>query len=172
MLSNFIKKVTSGGITSVVGAVGKVVDNIHTSEEEKLKIKAEIAKIEKEHLLKMKEVQNEADKLVMEEVKAKTALMIAETNSDDKFVRRVRPIIFLSLTFVFLLLLFMFGIASLLGIALTITPEFMAMMEMFKSIYMAFLSIYVGGRTVEKVTDKYRKREAIRYDKEDFISKD
>lgn len=154
MLGKFIKSATTGGLTSLAGAVGKIVDNIHTSEEEKLKIKAQISQVEKEHLAKMKDLENEAERIVAEEIKTKTELMIAETKSDDKFVRRVRPIVFLSLTTVFLLLLFMFGIASLLGIHLNITPEFMDMMDMFKNIYMAFLSIYVGGRTVEKVTNR------------------
>ena len=154
MLSKIFSKVTSSGITSVVKSVGDVIDNLHTSDEEKDQAKAKLKEIEFSHMEKMQELENEAENIYNEEIKTKTDLMMAETKSDDKFVRRFRPMMGYCFLGTFMSLLFMFGIASLFGIPLNITSEFMVMIEIFGKIFLAYISIYVGGRSIEKTIDK------------------
>lgn len=154
MIGKILSKIGGSGIGKVVDSVGGVLDKLTTSDEERLMINKELEKIRTDFEIQMKEIENEAERIYQQELKTKTELMVAEIKSDDKFVRRVRPMVFLIFTIAFVSLQLMFGLATVFNLNINITPEFIDMLDMFKGVFMSFLTIYVGGRSYEKIIDK------------------
>ena len=115
-------------ISNIFSPAAKIVDELHTSEEEKLKLKNELAKI-----------QGKAqDKILNYESKLaeyRHKLLIAEANSPHPFVAMWRPIC--STALVTIIVLACFGLCSP-------GPELYSLAEIF-------LGAYVGGRTIEKI---------------------
>ena len=71
-------------ISEIISPVTNMVDDVVTSDEERLKLKA-----------KLKEIENNLAVAVMEHeeqiVKSKTKIMTAELKQDDKYTKRARP---------------------------------------------------------------------------------
>ena len=115
-------------ISNIFSPAAKIVDELHTSEEEKLKLKNELAKI-----------QGKAqDKILNYESKLaeyRHKLLIAEANSPHPFVAMWRPIC--STALVTIIVLAYFGLCQP-------GPELYKLAEIF-------LGAYVGGRTIEKI---------------------
>ena len=71
----------SGGL---IGQVGSLIDNLHTSQEEK-----EEAKIKMEELLQKRDA--EIEETIRTELQAKERVKVAEMNQSDNFTKRARP---------------------------------------------------------------------------------
>lgn len=73
-------------VKDIFGPAAKLVDDLHTSKEEKLSLKTELLKIEAG-------VMSEAMKLEKTVVEAKTKIITAEAKSDSWITRSMRPLV-------------------------------------------------------------------------------
>jgi hypothetical protein len=64
----FLKDLFSGGASTLVDSVGKVLDNVITTKEEKLQLENEIAKSEMQFQLDMKKLTNEEQQMLLNDV--------------------------------------------------------------------------------------------------------
>ena len=115
-------------ISNIFKPAADVIDELHTSDEEKLKLKNELAGIQ----------AKAQDRILDYETKLadyRSKLMMAEVNSQHKFVAMWRPIC--SVALVTIIVLASFGIGNP-------GPELYKLAEIF-------LGAYVGGRTIEKI---------------------
>lgn len=115
-------------ISSIFKPAADIVDELHTSEEEKLKLKNELASIQGQAQDKILDYESK-----LAEYRHK--LLVAEANSPHPFVALWRPIC--STALVTIIVLASFGICHP-------GPELYKLAEIF-------LGAYVGGRTIEKI---------------------
>lgn len=115
-------------ISSIFKPAADIVDELHTSEEEKLKLKNELASIQGQAQERILDYESK-----LAEYRHK--LLVAEANSPHPFVALWRPIC--STALVTIIVLASFGICRP-------GPELYKLAEIF-------LGAYVGGRTIEKI---------------------
>jgi hypothetical protein len=122
-------------VLSLIGQIFKpaaaLIDNLHTSEEEKLIQKAQLLELQTSFL-------EEALDYETEQLKSKTAIIMAEANSASWLARNWRPITML--TFLVLVCLDVFG-----WLAFRLSEEAWLLLQIG-------LGGYVVGRSAEKVT--------------------
>ena len=125
-----MKKILEFFGSNVIGEIGKVIDNLFTSEEERMNAKNKILQVLKEKELELQKMQ--------------TDVIIAEAKG-NWLQRSWRPILMLSFGFIIIYSKF---IAPLFDLAI---PE----LEMeFWELLKIGIGGYVIGRSVEKVADK------------------
>ena len=115
-------------ISSIFKPASDIVDELHTSEEEKLKLKNELASIQGQAQERILDYESK-----LAEYRHK--LLVAEANSPHVFTALWRPIC--STALVTIIVLASFGICHP-------GPELYKLAEIF-------LGAYVGGRTIEKI---------------------
>ena len=115
-------------ISNIFSPAAKIVDELHTSEEEKLTLKNELAKIQGQAQDRILDYESK-----LAEYRHK--LLIAEANSPHPFVALWRPLC--STALVTIIVLASFGLCQP-------GPELYKLSEIF-------LGAYVGGRTIEKI---------------------
>jgi|TARA_B100001094_G_C18194516_1_gene809662 hypothetical protein len=115
-------------ISNIFSPAAKIVDELHTSDEEKLKLKNELANIQGKAQDRILDYESK-----LAEYRHK--LLIAEANSPHPFVAMWRPIC--STALVTIIVLASFGLCQP-------GPELYKLAEIF-------LGAYVGGRTIEKI---------------------
>ena len=115
-------------ISSIFKPAADIVDELHTSEEEKLKLKNELASIQGQAQERILDYESK-----LAEYRHK--LLVAEANSPHVFTALWRPIC--STALVTIIVLASFGICHP-------GPELYKLAEIF-------LGAYVGGRTIEKI---------------------
>ena len=119
---------------SIFGTVGKVIDDLHTSEEEKLTLKNRFVQLQGNVTLGVLEFQGALNA-------AKASIITAEAKSSSWLTANWRPLTMI--TFVFLI------VARWLGFtAENLTPELE--LELFKIIKIG-IGGYIGGRSLEKI---------------------
>ena len=125
ILGNIIK----GGAGELIKSVGGVIDNLHTSKEEKLaaelKIKELIAKYE------------------MEVEKNVTARWQADMNSDSWLSKNVRPLVLIFLVVCTMLLIFIDAGA----IKFNVKDSYVDLLQL---VLITVIGAYFGGRSFEK----------------------
>lgn len=117
-------------LTGLVEPVTKLVDELHTSDEERLQIKAEITRIQTEMSVKLLEYEKQL-------LASKTQVITAEANGQSWLQRSWRPIT----------MLIFVALVVLDGLGLLENP----MPSDVWSVIKLGLGGYLGGRTVEKV---------------------
>lgn len=120
-------------VKEIFSPAADLIDNLHTSEEEKLTLRNELAKIEGATTLKIIEYEG-----TLLDVKSK--IIVAEAQSDLWIVKAWRPITML--VFVGIVVMYWFGYQ----------PENMSQ-ESINSIFMLIkigLGGYIAGRSIEK----------------------
>ena len=117
--------------------VSKMIDEVHTSEEEKLQIKREVSKIQSQIQLKVLDYEREM-------INAKTSVINSETQAQSWLQRNWRPITML--TFLGLVVCDCFGILTF-----RLAPEAWTLLQIG-------MGGYVIGRSCEKVLPKILKR--------------
>ena len=126
ILGNIIK----GGAGELIKSVGGVIDNLHTSKEEKLaaelKIKELIAKYE------------------MEVEKNVTARWQADMNSDSWLSKNVRPLVLIFLVVCTMLLIFIDAGA----IKFNVKDSYVDLLQL---VLITVIGAYFGGRSFEKI---------------------
>lgn len=137
----------TGGIDKVISSVGEAADRLITSDEERLKLKNELALIETKALLDGKRMELDAETKLEEEV---TKRWQADMGQEDPLAKRVRP---LSLLF---LLLFMSGIIVADSINVIGFDVKQGYVDLLESLLVVTFVAYFGSRGVEKVFSKRR----------------
>jgi hypothetical protein len=120
-------------LSGLVRPVADLIDNVHTSEEEKLAIKAKLFEMQTGMAAKVLEYEGQL-------LKAKTAIITAEANGQSWLQRNWRPITML--TFLILVVLDTMGYT-----------EFRLSVEAWALLKIG-IGGYVVGRTVEKVAPR------------------
>jgi hypothetical protein len=115
-------------ISGIFSPAAKLVDEIHTSDEEKMKLRNELARIQESAMSKMMELEKTA-------MEAQSKVQVAEANSSYWLTANWRPLT--SVTIVVLIVLGSFGFVQ-------VGKEIYDLAEIF-------LGAYAGGRSVEKL---------------------
>jgi hypothetical protein len=124
-MKKLIQLITGG----LIKDVGKVIDNLTTTDEERLAAK-----------LKIEELLEQADKDAQDQV---TARWQSDMNSDSFLSKNIRPMVLIYLTVVFTILSFFDGNIGEFKIAEQYIP-------IFQSLLITVYGAYFVGRTWEK----------------------
>ena len=119
----------SGGAAELVKGVGGVIDNLHTSKEEKLTAEAKIQELIANHQAKME--QNITDR------------WSADMNSDSWLSKNVRPLILIFLVVSTVLMIFI----DAGTINFTVEAKWTDLLQL---VLITVIGAYFGGRTMEK----------------------
>ncbi|NDG52013.1 MAG: hypothetical protein EBY39_03155 [Flavobacteriia bacterium] len=126
-----MKKIVNWFSSSVIGEIGKVIDNLFTSDEERIKAKNEVFKVLKEQQLELQRLQTE--------------IIVAEAQG-NWLQRSWRPILMLAFGFIVIYVKF---VAPLFGLPI---PE---LENEFWNLLQIGIGGYVIGRTGEKMIKEY-----------------
>ena len=126
-----MKKIVNWFSSSVIGEIGKVIDNLFTSDEERIKAKNEVFKVLKEQQLELQRLQTE--------------IIVAEANG-NWLQRSWRPILMLAFGFIVIYVKFIAPLFSL-----PIPP----LENEFWNLLQIGIGGYVIGRTGEKMIKEY-----------------
>lgn len=129
MILDFISKIFEPAV--------KLIDELHTSDEEKLSIKLTMQSAENQLIAKVIDYENKL-------LESKTAIITSEANGQSWMQRSWRPITML--TFLVLVVCDSFGL-----LANPLTKEAWELLQIG-------LGGYVAGRSAEKIIDKYKKQ--------------
>ena len=124
-----MKKIFSLITGSLINDIGKVVDNLHTSEEERLEAKQ-----------KLSELIKQADEKAQNEV---TARWEYDTKNGNFLTRSIRPLVLIFLTSMFTLLAFTDGNIG----GFKVQEEYI---PIFQTLLVTVYGAYFVGRTYEK----------------------
>ena len=130
-----ILEALTGPVGSLVGAVGGVIDSLHTSDEEKLTAKVALARMENELVVAIME----ADAAFAKE---QSEVLQAEIASTSWMARNWRPILMLTFTYI---IAHVYVIAPLFGVPNVVIPE-----QMWTLLNIG-IGGYVVGRSAEKI---------------------
>ena len=119
----------SGGAAELVKGVGGVIDNLHTSKEEKLEAERKIKALIAEHEAKME--QNITDRWA------------ADMNSDSWLSKNVRPLVLIFLVVSTVLMIFI----DAGTINFTVEAKWTDLLQL---VLITVIGAYFGGRTMEK----------------------
>ena len=119
----------AGGASDLVKSVGGVIDNLHTSKEEKLAAEAKIQELISNHQAKME--QNITDR------------WSADMNSDSWLSKNVRPLVLVFLVVSTVLMIFIDA-----GTINFVVEE--KWTDLLQLVLITVIGAYFGGRTMEK----------------------
>jgi|TARA_Y100000004_G_scaffold181463_1_gene227171 hypothetical protein len=125
-----IGKLLSGGATELVKSVGGVIDNLHTSKEEKLEAERKIKEL-------IANYQVEMEKNI-------TARWVADQKSDSWLSKNVRPLVLVFLIVCTMLLIFIDAGA----IKFNVKDSYVDLLQL---VLITVIGAYFGGRSLEKV---------------------
>ena len=126
MLSNIL----SGGAADLVKGVGGVIDNLHTSEEEKLAAEQKIKELVSNYEVEMEKQITERWKMDM--------------GSDSWLSKNIRPLVLVFLVVATVLLIFIDAGA----ISFTVQDKWTDLLQL---VLITVIGAYFGGRSLEKV---------------------
>ena len=126
MLSNIL----SGGAADLVKGVGGVIDNLHTSEEEKLAAEQKIKELVSNYEVEMEKQITERWKMDMA--------------SDSWLSKNIRPLVLVFLVVATVLLIFIDAGA----ISFTVQDKWTDLLQL---VLITVIGAYFGGRSLEKV---------------------
>jgi len=119
----------AGGAADLVKGVGGVIDNLHTSKEEKLEAEQKIQALIAEHQAKME--QNITDR------------WSADMNSDSWLSKNVRPLVLIFLVVCTVLMIFIDAGA----VSFVVEEKWTDLLQL---VLITVIGAYFGGRTMEK----------------------
>ena len=123
----------SGGAADLVKGVGGVIDNLHTSKEEKLEAERKIKALITEHEAKME--QNITDRWA------------ADMNSDSWLSKNVRPLVLVFLVVSTVLMIFIDAGTINFNVEAKWT-------DLLQLVLITVIGAYFGGRSLEKTKKK------------------
>ena len=130
---SLLTKIFSGGAADLVKGVGGVIDNLHTSKEEKLAAEAKIKELIADYETKME--ANITDRWK------------ADMNSDSWLSKNVRPMILIFLVVSTVLMIFI----DAGTIAFTVEQKWTDLLQL---VLITVIGAYFGGRSFEKSKKK------------------
>ena len=126
---SILTKLFSGGAADLVKGVGGVIDNLHTSKEEKLEASRKIQQLISDHEAKME--QNITDR------------WSADMNSDSWLSKNVRPLVLIFLVVSTVLMIFIDAGTINFNVEAKWT-------DLLQLVLITVIGAYFGGRTMEK----------------------
>tara|TARA_R110000744_G_scaffold207271_1_gene325930 strand:+ start:952 stop:1344 length:393 start_codon:yes stop_codon:yes gene_type:complete len=126
---SILTKIFSGGAATLVKSVGSVIDNLHTSKEEKLEAEQKI-----KELIASYEIEME---------KQISGRWAADMNSDSWLSKNVRPMVLIFLVISTVLLIFI----DAGTISFNVEPKWTDLLQL---ILITVIGAYFGGRSLEK----------------------
>lgn len=127
---SILGKIFSGGATDLVKGVGEVIDNLHTSKEEKLEAERKIKELIANYEVEMQ--------------KNITARWEADLKSDSWLSKNVRPMTLIFLIVCTMLLIFIDAGA----INFNVKDSYVDLLQL---VLITVIGAYFGGRSLEKV---------------------
>ena len=124
-----LKKIFSAGASTLVDSVGGVIDDLVTTDDERMAAKAKLKQIVLDHEAKME--QNITDRWT------------ADMNSDSWLSKNVRPLVLIFLVVCTVLLIFIDAGA----ISFTVEEKWTDLLQL---VLITVIGAYFGGRTMEK----------------------
>lgn len=103
-LPNFLTKIFTGGTTSIVDSVGKIIDNLNVSGEEKAKIQQEMTNEINRHMEAIGAQANQETELYLKDMDSARQMQIEAIKQDDVFTKRFVPhlsLCIIGMTFLF-----------------------------------------------------------------------
>lgn len=134
---SFITDLFSSSVGEVIGKVGEAVDSLVTSDEERLKLRNELIKLQAEVKLKEVELENKYQEQI-------TKRWEADSTSESWLPRNIRP----------LSLAYMLGVITIMAFSDGNIGEFTidnAYVELFQTLMVVSFTAYFGGRTIQKL---------------------
>ena len=128
-----LNKLFSGGASKLVESVGGVLDNVITTDEEKLEAKRKLKELILSHEAEME--KNITDRWT------------ADMNSDSWFSKNVRPLVLIFLIVCTMLLIFIDAGA----LKFTVEEKWTDLLQL---VLITVIGAYFGGRSIEKVRKK------------------
>ena len=127
---NILSMLTGGGAKDLVEGIGGVVDNLHTSEEEKLEANQKIKELVSNYEVEMEKTITERWKVDM--------------NSDSWLSKNIRPMVLIFLVVATVLMIFIdAGV-----IAFEVKDTWVDLLQL---VLITVIGAYFGGRSLEKV---------------------
>lgn len=117
-------------VSNIIKPVGKIIDDLHTSDEEKMQLRKQIMAVENEFQAKILSYESKL-------MEAQSSIVQAEANGQSWIQRNWRPVTML--TFLVLVVLNSFGL-----LVTPLLPEAWTLLQIG-------LGGYVAGRSIEKV---------------------
>lgn len=104
----FLQNLFSGGAGNLVDSVGKVLDNVVTTKEEKMQLDVELRKSEMQFQLDMKKLSNEEQQMILGDISNARQREVQMMNSEHatKLNRNLMPFMALGTIFLVLALFF------------------------------------------------------------------
>jgi len=130
---SIISKIFSSGATELVKGVGGVIDNLHTSKEEKLAAEQKIKELIASYEIEM-------EKNITDRWKA-------DMNSDSWLSKNVRPLVLIFLVVCTVLMIFI----DAGTIAFKVEQKWTDLLQL---VLMTTIGAYFGGRSIEKRSKK------------------
>ena len=127
---NILGMLTGGGAKDLVKGVGGVIDNLHTSEEEKLEANQKIKELVSNYEVEMEKTITERWKVDM--------------NSDSWLSKNIRPMVLIFLVVATVLMIFID--AGMLTFEVKDT-----WVDLLQLVLITVIGAYFGGRSLEKV---------------------
>jgi len=131
---SFLSNLFSSGASDIVSSVGKAVDNLVTSDEERLKLQNELMKIRLESELKSAELANQAEQEITKRW---------ESDNEHTITRLVRPVSYASV-------LVLFGSVILTDGNIGDFHVNSAYIPVLQTLLTTMTIAYFGGRSIEK----------------------
>lgn len=132
---SILSDIFTGSVDKIVDSVGNAIDNLVTSDEEKLTLKNELAKIQIE-------AKNKKDELDLRYEEQLTQRQSNDMQSDSWLSKNIRP-----LTLIFILVMYsLLSISS--GFQFEVTESYVKLLGEWGMLIMSF---YFGSRGIEKV---------------------
>ena len=127
---NILGMLTGGGAKDLVKGIGGVVDNLHTSEEEKLEANQKIKELVSNYEVEMEKTITERWKVDM--------------NSDSWLSKNIRPMVLIFLVVATVLMIFIdAGVVQFEGKDTWV--------DLLQLVLITVIGAYFGGRSLEKV---------------------
>lgn len=136
-------------ILSAVNPLLKLFDDLHMSKEEKAQAQTTVYQIQAGLAAQAIEYETEL-------AQAKSAIIVAEAQSESAITRSWRPIVILSLTFIVIYLAFLAPVCNALfewNLPQTFAED--AAPDQLWDIIKIALGGYIGGRTLEKIAREF-----------------
>ena len=127
---NVLSKIFSSGATELIKGVGGVIDNLHTSKEEKLEAEQKVKELVSSYEIEMEKNITERWKMDMQ--------------SDSWLSKNIRPLVLVFLVVSTVLLIFIDAGA----ITFTVQDKWTDLLQL---VLITVIGAYFGGRSLEKV---------------------
>ena len=127
---NILSKIFSSGATELIKGVGGVIDNLHTSKEEKLEAEQKVKELVSSYEIEMEKNITERWKMDMQ--------------SDSWLSKNIRPLVLVCLVVATVLLIFIDAGA----ISFVVQDKWTDLLQL---VLITVIGAYFGGRSLEKV---------------------